>query len=62
MTISKKSPHYKEFKKDVEFFNGMKYKDICPVTIKIALEKFIKNKMDKYKLQLLEEIYQVKLK
>lgn len=62
LTISKKSPYYKEFKKEIEFFNGgMKLKDIHILEQIGSLDRFITRKLEKQKIKLLEEIYQIKL-
>lgn len=59
--ISKKSIYYKEFKAEVEFFSGQKYKNIHPIELSMALDRFMQRKIDKFSFTLLEDILHQKL-
>lgn len=61
LVVSKKSPYYKEFKADVEFFNGRKIGQIPLIDLKLATERFFEKKLEKARIKLLEEIYMIKL-
>jgi hypothetical protein len=58
--INQKSPYFKQFKKDIEFFNSKKIKDIDNITLSIAFEKYIKMKVNKYEVKLLHSLLGIK--